>query len=270
MPPQQETNLKRKREDVEKDPKLKEFLDVMQIPSKQKAWANDDTQLGVQSASIVEPVEEVVVPAGESDDEYQVLSKKPKIVERQPSPVLDPVVDPRPIVPAANDAPQEADDPEELPDAPVAEAGPVSDADWLRSRTNRVLDLVEDDEDAPLPAPPVKEHAGMIAEQPEERPEAEVAQPEPAPAEQGQGEDMAPTEEDKVRQTGRLFLRNLHYDVTEDDLRDQFAKFGTLEEVGYQPFLFHPHHVMNIKIGTTDAFANEVDLETILVDVSLI
>ncbi|KAL5425622.1 hypothetical protein PMIN07_011854 [Paraphaeosphaeria minitans] len=225
--PQQEINLKRKREDVEKDPKLKEFLNVMQIPSKQKAWANDDPQLGVQSAPVVEPAEEIVIPEGESEDEYQVLSKKPKTVEQIPSPVVEPAVEPESIMSHAHDAPKQVDDFEELPDAPVADAGPVSDADWLRSRTNRVLDLVEEDEDIPSLPPAVKHDADTI----EKQPEAEVAQPEPAPAEEAQDEDAAPTEEDKVRQTGRLFLRNLHYDITEDDIREQFAKFGKLEEV---------------------------------------
>jgi len=34
-----------------------------------------------------------------------------------------------------------------------------------------------------------------------------------------------------IEKTSRLFLRNLSYTVTEDDVREHFAKFGTLEEV---------------------------------------
>lgn len=222
---------------------------MMQIPSKQKAWANDDTQVGVQSAPTVEAAEEIVIPEGESDDEYQVLSKKPKTAERRSAPEVEAVVEPETEISDANDAQMEVDGPKELLDAPAVEAGPVSDADWLRSRTNRVLDLVEDDDDIPSPLPAVKHDA----ETTEEQPEVEVARLEPAPADEAQDEDAAPTEEDKVRQTGRLFLRNLHYDVTEDDIREQFAKFGTLEEVGLHFFSHHLCHMMNIKIGTTDA-----------------
>jgi multiple RNA-binding domain-containing protein 1 len=223
----------------------------MQIPSKQKAWANDDVQLASNSTSVVQPVEEVVIPEGESDDEYQVLSKKAKTVEQKLLPEVERVVEAEPVVPEANVAQNRVDMSEELPAALAVEAGPVTDADWLRSRTNRVLDLVEDDDDIPPPPPVAKEDTNMTEDQPEA--EAEVAQPEAVPAEEAQDEDAAPTEEDKVRQTGRLFLRNLHYDITEDDIREQFAKFGTLEEVGFQFFLTAPRHMMNIKIGTTDA-----------------
>ncbi|KAL1612184.1 Multiple RNA-binding domain-containing protein 1 [Paraconiothyrium brasiliense] len=228
VPPPKENNLKRKREDVEKDPKLKEFLDVMQPPSKQKAWANEEAQMESTRAPAAEPIEEaVIVPEGESDDEYQVLSKKPKTAQRIPSPEVEPVVETESVVHATNGAQTSEDASEELPDAPVDEAGPVSDADWLRSRTNRVLDLVDDDDEDPTPPTANKEEVEAI----EEITEAEAAEPGVPPAEEAQEADAAPSEEDKVRQTGRLFLRNLHYDVNEDDIREQFSKFGTIEEV---------------------------------------
>ncbi|KAJ4357591.1 Multiple RNA-binding domain-containing protein 1 [Didymosphaeria variabile] len=228
VPPPKENHLKRKREEVEQDQKLKEFLDAMQPPSKQKAWANEEAQMESSSAPAAEPAEEAVaVPEGESDDEYQVLSKKPKTAQRIPSPEAESAVGTELTVHATNVAQTNEDASEELPDAPADEAGPVSDADWLRSRTNRVLDLVEDDDENPAPPTANKQEVEMR----EELPEAEAAQLGVALAEEAQEEDAAPSEEGKVRQTGRLFLRNLHYDVNEDDIREQFSKFGTIEEV---------------------------------------
>jgi hypothetical protein len=59
--------------------------------------------------------------------------------------------------------------------------------------------------------------------------------------------------------------------VTEDEIKEQFSKHGALEEVSNDPsLLLSAHAMMNIKIGTTDASALEVTLESILVDVFLI
>jgi multiple RNA-binding domain-containing protein 1 len=206
----------------------------MQPPSKQKAWANDEAQMDVQSTPAVETTEDITIPEGESDDEYQVLTKKPKTATQEPSSIVEPTVHREPPTQDVDVAKTQAHDTEELPDAPVEEAtGPVSDADWLRSRTNRILDLVEDDDVAPPPK------ADRRAENAVEEPVAvNVEQPEAAVVEAGQSDDAEPQEEDKVRQTGRLFLRNLHFDVTEEDLREQFAKYGSLEEVGKLLFSF--------------------------------
>lgn len=242
-----ENNLKRKREEVESDPKLKEFLDVMQPPSKQKAWANEESQMETQPAAAIETAEEIVIPEGESDDEYQVLSKKPKTAPRQPSVEAETVMEPGSLKQEVEDAQGQGDMSEDLPDAPAEEAGPVSDADWLRSRTNRVLDLVEDDEEISLPA--VNKENGNISEVPAqtEAVEAEAMPADTTATQEDQPEDATSREEDKVRQTGRLFLRNLHYDVTEEDLRNQFAKYGPLEEVGHVLAFFNYRYMMNIQ-----------------------
>jgi multiple RNA-binding domain-containing protein 1 len=147
----------------------------------------------------------------------------------------------------------------DAPEPPVAEQRVVSDADWLRSRTNRVLELVEDDEvpattiRAPQAPPPQAANA--------ERVEVVKAAPEPPlpPVQEEEVVDAAQAEEDKIRHTGRLFLRNLAFDVTEDELKSKFSTHGELEEVS--PFFSRfAHAMMNVKIGTTDASAPEVTL----------
>ncbi|KAL1795159.1 hypothetical protein ACET3X_006975 [Alternaria dauci] len=236
-PQRQENDLKRKREEAEQDPKLKEFLEVYQPPSKTSIWANGDTQLNDTAvAPADEAVPEVAVPEDESDGEYQVISKKPKIAEEpatasaapQPTATGTSTTQPQAEVVDGGDAM------EDIQGAPAVEQGPVSDADWLRSRTNRVLELVEDDEapptatvatvpqaSAPQTLVPAARSADVVEAQPEPQPQAEE-QPDTA---------AAPDEEDKIRETGRLYLRNLHYEVTEDEIREQFSKHGALEEV---------------------------------------
>jgi multiple RNA-binding domain-containing protein 1 len=146
---------------------------------------------------------------------------------------------------------------------------PVTDADWLRSRTNRVLDFVEDDQ-VPLSAKPSSSKAVVdreaslkaiamptVPQQPDNEPPQTAAAP--------------PSETDKIRDTGRLFLRNLHFDVTEDDLREHFSQYGALEEVrDFLPFLSAHSPYDEYPNRDSRCLANAVNRERILVDVSLI
>lgn len=259
-PPRQENELKRKRDEAEQDPKLKEFLEVYQPPSKTKIWANGESHVYEANAAEGTAVPEIAVPEEESDDEYQVISKKPKVA-------VEPTATPAPAQPSSAEEP--AKDPvdavvdtgeamEDVQEAPTAEQGPVSDMDWLRSRTNRVLELVEDDEVPAANIPTSQAPASQPPRAAEDSADVVEAQSEPAQPTAEHPESAAPDEEDKIRETGRLYLRNLHYEVTEDEIREQFSKHGALEEVS--SFFFHsePHAMMIIEIGTTDASAFEV------------
>ena len=74
-----------------------------------------------------------------------------------------------------------------------------------------------------------------------------------------------------IRESNRLFLRNLPYKATEEDLREHFAAYGELEEVSRTQFprrqcIFHDEH----QIGTTYAQAVDANFwERILVDASI-
>jgi multiple RNA-binding domain-containing protein 1 len=50
---------------------------------------------------------------------------------------------------------------------------------------------------------------------------------------------------DAIRESGRLFVRNLPYTATEDDLRTHFEKYGTLEEVCIPPCLIFLHPLLS-------------------------
>lgn len=232
-PPKEDNALKRKREEAEQDPKLKEFLEIYQPPSKTNIWTDGDAQIAAGNITAAqEPVQDVVVPADESDDEYQVIAKKPKTVEtpKETGEDSQPALKTTPVNPTEENPAEHLDTAmPDVPDAAAADQPPATDDDWLRSKTNRLLDLVEDD-DAPVapssapskPAPQKRDSPVVVEEQ------AEPAQPvqESAPL-----ADTASSEEDKIRETGRLYLRNLHFEVAEEDIKNHFSKYGSLDEV---------------------------------------
>lgn len=129
----------------------------------------------------------------------------------------------------------------------------VSDQDWIRSHTSRLLGLVDDDnqsdergggsaatrvdaEDAPGPEGRDETH-----QQPTPPPE-EKAHKSPAKGTEAQSDDQSAGASeleygdnsaalDQLRQSGRIFVRNLPYTAGEDELASAFEPFGTLQEV---------------------------------------
>lgn len=205
-------------------------------------------------------MQDVIVPADESDDEYQVIAKKPKttetpketLEEAQPAPVTAPIS-------STEEAPAEDVDAamSDAPDSAAVDQPPTTDDDWLRSKTNRLLDLVEDDD---VPVAPASAPSKPAAEK-RDYPVAAEQQAQPTQPADEPVVAAAPSEEDKIRETGRLYLRNLHFEVAEEDIRNHFSKYGSLDEVSSTPFFStHCAFRMNVKIGTTDAQAFEVTL----------
>lgn len=111
----------------------------------------------------------------------------------------------------------------------------VSDMDWLRSKVaqkdrgstgdNRIKSEMEEEEDATIVRARDTE-ANTMGGQPGRNYEKGDA------AADSTGEvDIVHDEEDRGLSVGRLFVRNLPYICTEDDLRELFESFGLLSEV---------------------------------------
>jgi multiple RNA-binding domain-containing protein 1 len=212
---------KRKRSDVdESDPKLKEFLEVMQPAFKLKTLAKS-----MEDESTMEPptkVQALEIPEGESDGEYETVPKK----SRKKSP---PKVAPAPIV---------VEEPVVTREAVVDPAAlDATDDDWLRSRTNRLLGLMD-------PEDIVGGSIGNSTSQNiEPVAETNVSVAEPANSDDMLTEETLEEEEEEkpdptieaIKTSGRLFVRNLPYSASEDDLRKHFETFGSLEEVRSSP-----------------------------------
>lgn len=244
-PPTEDNKLKRKHDDktgTETPPnkKLQEFLDVMAPSGKSNTWSNAD------HTDIVPVAEEKP-----EDDEYIDLVPL-KISKPEPAPVAVPVItEPEAIIASTMDS-------EDQP------TGPVSDADWLRARTSRLLDIT-DDVSSHFNAQETPSATTVIAQSAPSQ-AVPVAQPEVVDVAMT---DAAPqhtqTEEEKAIETiahsGRLFVRNLPYSATEDELRQHFAQYGELQEViNHFPCTHFPKqqrcwvYGMTNLIGTTYCF----------------
>jgi multiple RNA-binding domain-containing protein 1 len=228
----QEHELKpRKGESEEKeDHKLKEFLDAMKPKNKRKAWEVDEQPVKAQSDD-----DAVRIEAGRSDEEYEAVPKKAKLLKHAHEV-------PQKTVEEAKEAPESpmehnVEDQFAEDSAVLQEAQPaVSDSDWARSRTSRLLGLLDDEEEDAA----ARDEVISDGEPDLERGNAQVHQskePEssiPAPPSDIQGEILEPENDTgigAVRSNMRLFIRNLPYDIQEKDLETEFESFGHLEEV---------------------------------------
>lgn len=213
----------------------------MEPPSKVKVWANRELSdvPTVQSQGIAKldttPTDVL------SDNEHASISQ-----EGEPRPKLEPFKHPRQAVETvASDTDADSADPPALlqstGDPKVAGAHVASDEDWLRSRTSRLLGLQDDDE-ALMPRAPFVEHGNVAAssEMQQPSPSGDVAeaatQAELEPVREADQKTVTPPADRGEADfgSGRLFVRNLAYTATEEDLRSTFetSDFGPVEEVG--------------------------------------
>ena len=246
-------NGKRKHEpepETTSNPKLKEFLNVMAPPSKTKIWSNEDYIPAKDTVNAEQPpalLEEV----GQSDAEYEPVPKKRK---RSP-PQVDmsretPVQSKNPAPNVTEDESTVLKEPDENHDLgrqePVKESAPTSDADWLRSRTSRLLGLVDEDSDDDLDS---SRDPRVTTETPREISDAvqdtktraktsdtgsQTDENFPAEVESRGAADVKSGSEE----IARLFIRNLSYEANEDDLLGLFKSYGNIEEVS---FVAHLH-----------------------------
>ncbi|GAM87381.1 hypothetical protein ANO11243_054050 [Dothideomycetidae sp. 11243] len=235
---QTSSGLKRKRgsdSNQQADPKLQEYLNVMQ-----RRPESQDTQPVVLDPSQAELLSD------ESDGDIQTISKKSRASGPSDAQALtDGSITSVPKGEVALQRSDTADHEGEMIDREESEhieptvAAAKSDADWLRSRTNRLLDLSEGHHSQQVQhnaSPSQLESARQIV-----RSVAAADSLEANPAESEAQEDlnnelevlMPETDPSRVKiiESRRLFLRNLSYKTTEDDLREVFAPFASLIEV---------------------------------------
>jgi len=208
-----------------------------------------------------------------------VASQQTSAEQTPVEPIDDPAVLPRKKPTITADSDEEADRPAAAKARKVAETVPednengqgneqgpppgTSDMDWMRSRTSRLLGLVTDDvEDSdqeqdvnqPRADSPELEKGGASTKTPaKDDATVEVDQnfePTDAPPAEDKGEVGADVA--TIRKTGRLFLRNLAYTITEDEIREYLSAFPSLEEVSdlHTPALHTHVKRMSVQIGT--------------------
>lgn len=232
-------NKKRKRDSEAKedaDPKLKEFLDVMKPKAKKKAWESEGLPTEPGHAGSDEEKAAAVVMEGESDDEYEQIPKKPKRSTEEPR-QEDHSKDVE-MAEAPQTPPEQAEEDNDAEAVVQTAQAPVTDADWARSKTSRLLGLLDDDEEEAVAVPTQR-----ASEEPSDDDGPSTAQQEaveapasiPTPPAEAKEADEEPKDADieGVRSSMRLFVRNLPYDLQREDLEAEFAPFGNLEEVSH-------------------------------------
>lgn len=186
-----------------------------------------------------------VVDEAEPGDDYQSMPTEPKKRSATSPPRIMPQSTNRPPpLPVANTLGHEPTSTMETIAEPASQTGNgvqdtpgmADDDDWLRNRTNRLLDLADEDDIIPIRPRPTtadttnREDPGPAAL---EKVDTTGKNTDAVPGENAQegtdSQDAATL--NAIRKTARIFCRNLPYDATAEDLRAHFERFGEVEEV---------------------------------------
>lgn len=194
--------------DIENDPKLQEFLEATKPSNQSKSWSNDivPNAGGAPSSSLLDIAlamkdkdqDTFQIQENESDDEYNDFNELKNNNNEQDN-------DEEMI--SLSDLPAETTKPDES----------MTDLDWLKQKRIRVKENGEIVE---------KAESNPIEEKSENKKREKVKEPETEPEESSEEQTIH-----KIKETGRLFLRNISYGATESDFKELFNKYGQLEEV---------------------------------------
>ncbi|KAJ5274983.1 hypothetical protein N7497_005594 [Penicillium chrysogenum] len=240
-----DNNLKRKRDGEKKpqDPKLQEYLSLMGSSSKTRTWANDDEMIKPS----VDTVPVINQPAQEQED-IQDLPSHPKKAKTEKPPMVAKPEQPEPMAIDKGEEDEVQETPEQENSAePEVDTRPISDEDWLRSKTSRLLGLLDEEEQEEFdqqkavaattaPTKAVSPPSASGDESPQRDEESRTAAIEniaPNTTDVDSITEAMPEDPniDLIRNSARLFLRNLAYDTTESDLQPIFERFGKIEEI---------------------------------------
>ena len=180
-----------------------------------------------------------VAAEAESDDEYERIPARKEKAQRTGSPPRPPQVTRPPRDEKVSHDAVPADGVEGETEAghqakgedqhPTAE---VTDDDWLRSRTNRLLDLVDPDDLAAVPAPRTPKEVRQDTASDRDDPHSSGEMTHDVTEDKTVVEEVATDNAvEAISKTSRLFVRNLPFSATEEEIRGAFEEHGTLQEV---------------------------------------
>lgn len=215
------------------DPKFQEYLGLAKASAPRKTWQVDDvaavSEAKVENAqNDAQKAEDVPIPSKKRSKQTSTtlasVQQHGADVEQNRSPVGATAPD--------TEQAAEARGKEGIVAVNDAE-GTRSDAEWMRSRTSRLLGLADDEDEEEeevgnkthqdAPSPDSEPSSG------EENPTVHAAEDVTEHVSQDKAESDADAE--TIRKCGRLFLRNLSYIITEADLQSLFSPYGSLDEV---------------------------------------
>ena len=217
----------------------------MQPASKSRTWANEEP-------SRIKSGHQVSIVHGDGDgndnsagfgsdqgdnqgasEETEKAQTNTANVSTKPAAVAPSLSSPDPV--------RNGSDAENAPKIIDSKTPPTTDDDWLRSRTSRLLGLVDDDESNSIPV--VFEHT---EDQQGRAPDTAKRRSSSGSMDAGTQSIFDPhlnktgaappsdLKNDPMNATSRLFVRNLPYTATENDIRQhlEYLELGNVEEVG--------------------------------------
>ncbi|KAL4961686.1 RNA-binding ribosome biosynthesis protein MRD1 [Aspergillus stella-maris] len=227
------SNLKRKRdgEPAPQDPKTQEYLSLITQPSKIRTWANDD-QLPTPVEADSQPKEQPAEDDTTQEELTYAQRKKAKLGQDNTADSNapgdaghSPVADENNVESAPEASEEKQEEQDQAPE-------PVSDSDWLRSKTSRLLGLLDEDEqEAFQPPAAVDEDTPMVDSKVDAITVGSAEKPAENVAEKAPTAPEVDTNIENIRISARLFIRNLSYETKESDLQPLFSPFGKLEEI---------------------------------------
>lgn len=226
----------------EKHIKLQEFLSVMQPPAKSKVW-EDQATLAAQTQIESVKVESKKATDAQTEEEYKLVPEKQRrgrestqeIGQAHSAVEVDQVEsnDTNTVLSSEEQSRPIAPEPKQV----------ESDSDWLRSRTSRLLGLLDDDDASETVALQNDDQAlkTTATEPPRESNNGDNSNEDVCERVNAQelGTIAAVTplgdDQESLDSSGRLFIRNLAYSTTENDLQQllQDGKYGAIEEVSH-------------------------------------
>ncbi|KAI9291291.1 RNA-binding domain-containing protein [Neoconidiobolus thromboides FSU 785] len=188
---------------AEKDQKLKEYLEVYQSRTQTKTWANEDTANSFQPKVKVQTVK-----SKKAGGENVVLTKTHLTFDNDDDDEYQDL---------NKDTKVEGEKEKELEKDELVFDNNVSDMDYLKARMKQNVSDEKEIDDNNEKEEPKQGLKDELEEKTEKTEETEIK------------EELSP--EAQILDNGRLFVRNLPYTCTEDDLRKLFEKHGPLSEV---------------------------------------
>ncbi|KAL4776988.1 multiple RNA-binding domain-containing protein 1 [Aspergillus nidulans var. acristatus] len=241
------SNLKRKRDgDTVKDSKTQEYLSLLQQPSKTRTWANDDQLPAPVEADSHAHEQEQPFDVDDQEELTYAQRKKAKLGQDANESSHDSVDAGHLPTTDESDGQPLPEKREEESEGPQKDQAPVSDSDWLRSKTSRLLGLLDEDEQETF-APPAATNHTPIIDSNVEKPKAESPE-KPAVSDLAKAPTAAEvdTNIENIRISARLFIRNLSYETKESELEPVFSPFGKIEEI---------HVAFDTRFTTSKGFA---------------
>ena len=246
--------------------KFEEYLNVMQPPTKLVKFTEEESFVGHQDNKPDSTNAARVSDESQVDERHLFTDQNPSrksILEPSKTAVGGPN---QSIGNSQEPAPDDGCFENPQKEASGAPARPAaSDEDWIRFKTSRTLDLVDHD-DAVLVAGAAD--VGSTESDPKDATSqhpniskvlVSSTEPDNTQPHNVEIEDASLSQDRESLHTGRLFIRNLAYKTSEEELRRLFESrnFGSIEEVSTD-YQYHSQYricisVMNILIGTTYA-----------------